>query len=154
MFIGKLPHQADLLGALAGVAAENGIRAGMVQVTGALQRAKVGFYDQWMKAYRELPFNEPLEIVSGVGNVSQRDGAPFVHLHLSLSNSEGKVIGGRGMEGCIIFAAEFFILPLPGIEPIRTLDETTGLQLWRQALYATGREKELSPELQRALFNP
>jgi len=154
MFMGKLPHKADLLGSLTEAAGANGIRAGAIQVMGALQEAKVGFYDQWSKAYRELPFNKPLEIVSGTGNISLRDGKPFVHLHLSLSDEEGKVFGGHAMEGCTVFAAEYIIMPLTGTTPVRVFDETTGLYLWERDQYPAPGQKELSPELQRALLHP
>lgn len=154
MLIGRLPHRSDLIGGLTAIATKNGIRAGALQVIGALERAKLGFYDQWHKSYRELPFDRHLEIVSGLGNISLRDGTPLVHLHLSLSDDEGKVWGGHGMEGCTVFAAEFFITPLPGIEPVRTFDETTGLHLWERELYTAPGNKKLSPELERALLHP
>uniref|UniRef100_A0A831UCE7 DNA-binding protein n=1 Tax=Geobacter metallireducens TaxID=28232 RepID=A0A831UCE7_GEOME len=154
MFMGRIHHQADLIGALTEAARANGIQAGAIQVTGALRRAKLGFYDQWIKAYRELPFNKPLEIVSGTGNISLRDGTPFVHLHLALSDEEGKVFGGHAMEGCTVFAAEYVIMPLPGAAPVRVFDETTGLFLWEREQYPAPGQKELPPELERALFHP
>lgn len=154
MFMGKLPHQADLIGALTEAATANGIRAGALQVIGALQGARLGFYDQWSRAYRELAFAKPLEIVSGMGNVSLRDGKPFVHLHLALSDEEGKVFGGHAMEGCTVFAAEYIIIPLPGVTPVRGFDETTGLHLWEREQYPAPGQTELSPELQRALHHP
>ena len=154
MFMGRIHHQADLIGALTEVARVNGIQAGAIQVMGALQRAKVGFYDQWHKTYRELPFARPMEVVSGTGNISLRDGNPFVHLHLSLSDEEGKVFGGHAMEGCTVFAAEYVIMPLPGAAPVRVFDETTGLYLWEREQYTAPGHKELSPELERALLHP
>ncbi len=154
MFMGKLPHKADLIGSLTEAATANGIRAGAIQVMGALQGAKVGFYDQWSKTYRELTFAKPLEIVSGMGNVSLRDVKPFVHLHLSLSDEEGKVFGGHAMEGCTVFAAEYIIMPLTGATPLRVFDETTGLYLWERDQYPAPGQKELSPELERALLHP
>lgn len=154
MLIGRLPHRGDLMGELTKVAVENGIKAGAVQVIGALERATLGFYDQWHKSYRALPFDRNVEIVSGLGNISLRDGAPFVHLHLSISDETGSVFGGHAMEGCTIFAAEYFILPIPGIQPVRTFDETTGLHLWERMRYAPGSPDDIPPDLKRALFIP
>lgn len=154
MFMGKLPHQSDLIEALTATACSNGIRAGAVQVIGALQRANIGFYDQWSKVYRKIHFDRPLEIASGMGNISLRDGNPFVHLHLTLSDEEGKAFGGHALEGCIVFAAEFVLVPLTGADPVRTFDETTGLFLWEREQYPASGDKELSPELERALFHP
>lgn len=154
MLMGKLAHQADLIEALTGAAGTHGVKAGTVQVVGALRKAKLGFYDQWRKTYRELPFERPMEIVSGMGNVSLRDGKPFIHLHLALSDDEGKVFGGHALGGCTVFAAEFTIMPLPGAEPVRVFDETTGLYLWEKEIYPAEAHREISPELARALLQP
>jgi len=154
LVVGKLPHGSDLMAELTAVAVQSDVKAGMVQVIGALQRATVGFYDQWGKRYRELIFGHPLEIVAGMGNVSLRDGAPFVHLHLSLADEKGSVIGGHAMTGCTVFAAEYLILPLPGIELRRAYDDTTGLHLWEQDRATPPGFAELPPEQQQTLLNP
>jgi len=154
MFLGKLPHQSDLIEALTATACANGIGAGAVQVIGALQRASIGFYDQGNKTYRTIHFDRPLEIASGMGNISLRDGNPFVHLHLTLADEEGKAFGGHALEGCIVFAAEFVLVPLTGAAPVRTFDETTGLFLWEQKQYPAPGARKLSPELERALLHP
>ncbi len=46
MIVGKLPHRADLLYELNRVAKNQGLKAGFIQVLGALQRARLSFYDQ------------------------------------------------------------------------------------------------------------
>lgn len=152
MLIGRLPHKGDLLGGLTATAVEGGVKAGLIQVIGSLERAKLAFYDQWAKRYREFSLDVPLEIVAGLGNISLKDGNPVVHLHLSLTDQEGHMRGGHAVEGCTVFAAEFAITPLPGITPVRVRDETTGLFLWERERY--GSASEIPAEVQRALFIP
>lgn len=110
---------------------ENNIQAGIVLAIGALQKAKFGYYDQKEKRYLENSIEEPVEIVSCLGNISLKEGKPFVHAHLSLANKEGKVFGGHLTPGCIVFACECSIIELEGERLERTLDQITNLPLWR-----------------------
>lgn len=144
MLIGKLAYKSDLLRALNKMAAAQGIRGGIVQVMGSLSRARLSFYDQQIRAYRELDFDAPHEIVAGTGNISLRngDGAPSVHLHLAVADAEGKVVGGHCLEGCTVFAVEFAVWPFAGTPPRRVRDHATGLLLWEQALYSDEQKEE------------
>ncbi len=131
-FMARLPHGADLLEALTQFCATNAIRHGEVRAIGGLKRARVGFYDQDQKVYRYLEFDEPLEIVSLVGNISIKDGAPMVHAHVALGKADGSVVGGHLASGCIVFAGEAVIQELlPPADFVRAKDTTTGLPLWR-----------------------
>jgi predicted DNA-binding protein with PD1-like motif len=77
-----------------------------------------------------MTVNEHVEILSGQGNVSLKDGKPFVHLHLVLGRSDGSCLGGHAAAGCKIFACEAAILALDGPALVREPDEATGLALW------------------------
>jgi len=150
MIIGKLPYKSDLLRELNRLVTHRNIEAGAVQVMGSLSRARLSFFDQKMRAYRELDFDAPHEIVAGAGNISLRTDTetPSVHLHLSVADSQGKVVGGHCLEGCTIYAVEFVIVPFTGPPPRRTLDQATGLLLWEHPLYSdAGPEKGLRPGL-------
>ncbi len=136
MIVGKLPHRSDLLYELNRVAKHQGLKAGFIQVLGALQRARLSFYDQQKRAYLELDFDAPHEIVSGTGNISVRDDTPYVHLHLGIADSSGRVVGGHCLEGCTVFAVEYVIIPFVGMAPRRTYDATTGLYLWEKESYS------------------
>lgn len=136
MIVGKLPHRADLLYELNRVAKNQGVKAGFIQVLGALQRARLSFYDQQKRAYLELSFDSPHEIVSGTGNISVRDDNPYVHLHLGIADSSGRVVGGHCLEGCSVFAVEYVIIPFVGITPRRVYDPTTGLYQWEKESYS------------------
>ncbi len=153
MLIGKLPYKSDLLRGLNKIAATQRIKAGIVQVMGSISRARLSFFDQQVRAYRELDFDTPHEIVAGTGNISVRDGddAPFVHLHLAVADSQGKVVGGHCLEGCPVFAVEFVIWPFNGPLMRRVIDHPTGLHLWEQALYSDEQqENTMRPGLDSA----
>jgi predicted DNA-binding protein with PD1-like motif len=58
-----------------------------------------------------------MEVVSGLGSVSEADGRPFVHIHVSLADREGHLIGGHVEPGTEVYAMEITIQELVG-EPL------------------------------------
>jgi uncharacterized protein len=127
----RLPVGADLLGGLNEAARELGIRAGTLQVIGAVSRLALGYYDQTAREYRTHEYDEALEIASGLGNVSIKDGEPFVHLHVVGSRADGGTVAGHLMEGTVVFLAEGYFRRLDGEPPVRQFDEATGLPAWQ-----------------------
>jgi predicted DNA-binding protein with PD1-like motif len=130
-FMGRLKFGGDLLDELTAVCEENNIRLGRVEALGAVQNARVGFYDQRAREYDFLEMDEPLEITKLTGNISLRDGKPMVHAHITLSDSQGNAYGGHLAPGTIIFATEFIITSFDGPDYVRDYDEPTGLPLWK-----------------------
>lgn len=90
----------DLYTSLDRIAKENGIRSGFFQVIGAVSRAKIGVYKDGSYVWTER--NEQFEISSCSGNVTVKEGKPFVHCHIVLTNPKGETIGGHVGEGCAI----------------------------------------------------
>ena len=70
-----------------------------------------------------LALEGPLEILSLTGTLN----ASGVHLHVSVSDSEGAVFGGHLLSGCLIrTTAEIVLLALPGVRFARRRDAATG----------------------------
>lgn len=131
--IGRLKKGDDLLVSLTRVCIEGNLRLGKLQAIGAISKAKVGFYLQDKKEYVELDFDQNMEIIALQGNVSLKGGLPFIHAHVALMGSDGRVIGGHLMEGTEIFACEYILNEyIPDNEEnfSRALDDETNLFLW------------------------
>jgi len=132
-FMGRLRHGADLLEELTAVCLKQNIKLGRIEGLGAVRKACIAFYDQQAREYRPVTLDFPLEILKLVGNVSLKDGSPFVHAHVTLGDAEGKAYGGHLAPGTVIFACEFIMEVLEGPAFERDYDEETGLQLWKIA---------------------
>ena len=128
--MGKLTHGADLLEELTSICKDHDIRLGRVEALGAVQKARVGFYDQKEREYRFMDLDEPLEILNVTGNVSVKEGEPIIHAHITLGDSKGNTFGGHLAPGTIVFACEYIIEILNGEELTRGYDDETGLPLW------------------------
>ncbi len=128
--LGQLPYGSDLYDELTAIVRRENIRLGRVQALGATTHARVAYYDQLTKTYNPIEFPGGMEILNLHGNVSVRDGQPFVHVHILLGDAGGKVFGGHVLPGTKLFACEVFIDELDGPHLDRHPDERTGLHLW------------------------
>lgn len=132
VFAARLPKGADLLAALTELCAVQGVNHGEVTAIGALTEARLGYYNQERRRYEIITVAAHCEIVSLVGNISLKDGRPFVHAHLAVAGADGRVSGGHLVEGCPVFAGEAVVRELDVAEPLeRDYDGPTGLALWR-----------------------
>ena len=128
-FLLRVEHDSDLIGFMTQFAKKNNIALASFTAIGALKSAKLGFYDQQKHEYLETELKVPLEIATCVGNVSLKDGEPFVHAHAVLADQSETVRAGHLLEGRV-FAAEIHLTELLGEKLVRKPDPVTGLSLW------------------------
>ena len=127
----RLDRGTDMLQGLNEAAAKLGVEAGTVQAIGAVIELVIGYFDQDRKEYRATALPSSFEIGSGIGNVSLKDGKPFVHLHVVATGPDGAAIGGHLMEGTKIYVIEAYFRQLGGEPPVREQNEDIGLATWR-----------------------
>ena len=133
--MGQLPYGADLYESLSDVVRREKIRLGRIQANGATTHAVVAYYDQQTKIYNPLEFTGGMEILNLNGNISIRDGNPFVHVHILLGDAQGRVFGGHLLPGTKLFACEVTIDELDGTEELsRAKEDRTGLFLWTSGM--------------------
>jgi predicted DNA-binding protein with PD1-like motif len=129
--MGSLAKGDDLLAALTNICQELGITLGEVKAIGAISKARVGYYHQDSRQYEWLDLDRHLEVLALEGNISLKDGKPFVHAHVILADGESRAFGGHLAEGTVVFALEFVIQELQADRSLnRQMDEETGLFLW------------------------
>ena len=63
IIMGKLSFGCDLLEELTKVANESGVRLGRIEAIGAVQKARIGFYNQKTRKYQFHLLDQPMEIV-------------------------------------------------------------------------------------------
>ncbi|MFA5779987.1 MAG: PPC domain-containing DNA-binding protein [Elusimicrobiota bacterium] len=127
----KLNYGEDITQAITKECCRKKIKSAFVFFIGAVQKATIGYYNQKAKKYKKISINKPMEIVSGIGNISVKEGKQFLHAHVSLSDKNGKLSGGHLFSPTIVFACEVFILK-NNKNIIRKFDKKTGLFLWQK----------------------
>lgn len=132
LFMGKLRYGDDLLEEVSKICKEKNIRLGRIEAIGAVQKVCIGYYDQRDHTYAFHTIDQPLEITNLTGNISVKDGDPFVHAHVTLANASGQAFGGHLAPGTIVFACEWVIEAFDGPALVREYDAETGLPLWKK----------------------
>jgi predicted DNA-binding protein with PD1-like motif len=127
----RLERGSDLLSGLNEASVRLDIQAGTVQIVGAVERLAIAYYRQDLKEYEQHRNPEPHEISGGVGNVSLKDGKPFVHIHVTGSGADGRAVGGHLIEGTSVFLIEAYFRRLRGPAPEREFEEDLGLSVWQ-----------------------
>jgi len=128
-FLGRLPAEGEIIATLAEFCREEGVQVGWISAIGTFRRAVLGYFDQQKKEYQRIPVNEETEIVSCQGNISLKDGRPFVHLHALISGPDGVSWAGHLFEGTV-FVGEFWLQEAEGPALERKPDPQSGLALW------------------------
>jgi len=131
IFMGRLPQGGDLINSIEEFCKKALVQMATFSVIGAVSSATIGAYDQKQQVYVTFKEEAPFEIVSCIGNVSLKDGKPFIHAHILLADEQGKTIGGHLFSETIIYAGEINLQELTGKPMERTYDSNTGLMLWK-----------------------
>ena len=130
VFMGKLNYGSDLLQELTDVCVDRNVKLGRIEAIGAVQKARIAFYNQKDQTFQFFTLDFPMEIAHLIGNVSLKNGEPFVHAHVTLVDEKGKSYGGHLEPGTVVFACEFVLEVFDGPRFDRNPDEETGLSLW------------------------
>ncbi|MFP3879869.1 MAG: PPC domain-containing DNA-binding protein [Dehalococcoidia bacterium] len=128
-FMIRVQHGSDLVQFLVDTAKNKELNTANFMAIGALKDARLGYYDQTSQEYEEWNVESPHEIVNCTGNISLKEGEPFVHAHVVLADRDGSTKGGHLFEGTV-FAAEVHLWELAGPMLERKYDGVTGLSLW------------------------
>jgi len=130
LYMGKLAHNGDLLDEITDFCTREGIHLGRIEGLGAVQKARLAYYNQETREYQFYHLNRNFEITKLVGNVSIKDGKPMVHAHITLADGKGNCYGGHLATGTVIFACELVVQAFDGPDFERGYDDETGLPLW------------------------
>lgn len=124
----RLEVGEEVVASLAEIAEREGVTFAEVSGIGAVDEFCVSVFDVKAKKYFDNDFREPMEITSLLGTVSEKDGAPYIHIHASAGRADGTVIGGHLKRAVISATCELVLHTVYGRVP-RFFDDATGLNL-------------------------
>jgi len=127
-FVIRLIKGEEIVEELVNFCSQNAVKSGYFSAIGAVDSAKIGFYDLNKKEFNFKNFNKPYEIASLIGNISQVDGRPFLHIHTVLSDENFTCIGGHLEEAVVGATCEVYLVDL-GMNIERKYDNGIGLKL-------------------------
>lgn len=97
---------------------------------GATNKVVLGLFVTESKEYVSKEYTGDHEITSCVGNVTQKDGEVYLHLHANIADVSGNVNGGH-LTSAVISATFDGIIDMADDKIERYFDEEIGLNLFK-----------------------
>lgn len=119
---------AILPDAILEIAAAEKIKTAKVEAIGAVSKLKLAYYNPRTKQYEIHDYDEFLEVTSLLGNLTAKDGKPFLHAHGTFGKKDMGVVGGHVMSATVFPLLEVVITPTRN-KALRKFDEKTGLNM-------------------------
>lgn len=129
-YVVSIQNRAEITKAITAFAEEHDIKAGAVYGLGAVDEAVLRFFDPATKKYVDKTFSEQMEVSNLTGNISQKDGKTYIHLHITLGRADYSTISGHLLTAVINGAGEFVVEKFDGVVE-RYFDEGIGLNLYK-----------------------
>ena len=126
----RLDVGEEVMESLKKLAEAERIRAAEVSAIGATDWAVVGVFDREAGAYRKEELDRFMEITSLMGNITEMEGKPYIHLHAMLADQDHGIHGGHVIEMRIGLTCEMFVRVMEGAIEREHSDEL-GINLWK-----------------------
>ena len=114
---------------LTSVCKNNGIMNGQISGIGAVKEIEIGAYDLDSKSYLRKQYPDNHELISFQGNITLKDGNPFIHAHITIGNHDLHTRGGHLFEMKVAVVGEFIIRNIES-NVHREFDKNIGLAVW------------------------
>jgi len=126
----RLDRGEEVVSSLLKIIKDENLQGGFVSGIGAADLIEVGLYEVEKQQYKSKRFEGDFEIISCLGNVSRKDGEPYLHLHMSFGDKDFNVYGGH-LSYCRISGTFECVIGLTKSAIERMKDSKTGLNIFK-----------------------
>ena len=128
-YVVRLDPGEEIVASLTALVEQENIRLGTVSALGAANDVTIGIFDTEEKKYYSQRYQGDFEISALVGNVSRKDGEPYLHLHVTIGNPVTGAVHAGHLSSCTISATLEVFLQVWDGQVGRKFSDTVGLNL-------------------------
>jgi predicted DNA-binding protein with PD1-like motif len=103
----------EAAGAIAAFARDQRLSGSHFTAIGAFSRAVVAYFDWPSREYRQVAVDEQTEVLSLIGDITLKEGAPQVHAHVVLGKRDASAHGGHLVAGYVRPTLEIVVTEVP-----------------------------------------
>ena len=107
----RLESGDEVMGSLLDLVRAENIGYAAVNGLGAISQVRLSYFNAATKSYETHEVEEQLEVVSLMGNVTLKEGQPFLHLHATLGRRDLSLFGGHLNAAVARPTVEVWLLP-------------------------------------------
>ena len=108
-YIIYVEQDEDIMATLTQFCKDQKIINGQLSGIGAIKAIDLGIYDLEKKEYVRFIYEDLWELTSFQGNILLKDGDPFIHAHITISDHTLNVKGGHLFEAKVGAVGEFIL---------------------------------------------
>ena len=123
-----LKSGAELPDAILSIAAKEKLSTAGLSAIGGVRRLSLSYFNHGTKKYEEHQFDEFMEVTSLIGNITMKDGKPYLHAHGNFGRRDLSVVGGH-ITSAIVFPLLEVVMTRTSNRAQRRFDESAGLNV-------------------------
>lgn len=128
-YVLRLDPGEEVVTCLTRLVDQENISLGVVSALGAANDITIGIFDTVEKQYYSRRLQGDHEISALVGNVSRKDGEPYLHLHITIGNPVTGAVHAGHLSSCTISATLELFLQVWNGQVGRAFSDSVGLNL-------------------------
>ena len=105
----RLDPGEEIVESITNFLGETHLKAGVISGIGSLNKLVLGYFEPVEKEYYTRELDGVFEITNLSGNITLMDGEPYLHLHVTVSDTEYKAMGGHLDQGIVSATAEITV---------------------------------------------
>ena len=130
-YVLRLDPGEEIVASLTRLVEQEQVQLGSVTAIGAANDVTIGIFSTQEKQYHAPRYQGDYEISALVGNVTRKEGEPYLHLHITIGNPvTGEVHAGHLTSATISATLELFLQVWDG-QVGREFSDQVGLNLFR-----------------------
>lgn len=130
-YVLRLDPGEEIVASLTRLVEQEQVQLGSVTAIGAANDVTIGIFSTREKQYHARRYQGDYEISALVGNVTRKEGEPYLHLHITIGNPvTGEVHAGHLTSATISATLELFLQVWDG-QVGREFSDQVGLNLFR-----------------------
>ena len=110
------------------IARKEKISTARVEAIGGVRELRLAYFNHDVKKYEEHDFREFMEVTGLMGNLTLKDGKPFLHVHGTFGRKDLSVLAGHVVSALVFPLLEVVVTPTKN-RALRRFDDELGLNV-------------------------
>jgi len=110
------------------IAKRERISTARIEAIGGVEELRLAYFNRRKKRYEEHTFREFLEVAGILGNITLKDGKPFLHVHGTFGRRDLSALSGHVMTAKVYPILEVVVTPTENTAR-RRFDDELGLNV-------------------------
>jgi len=130
IYIVSIEKGEEIIETLKELSVAESIKTASISGIGAAEKIILGYFDTITKEYTETTLEGSHEITNLTGNITRKDGDPYIHCHITVAGKDFASHGGH-LSSAIVSGACEIVVQIVDEEIEREFNEDVGLNMMR-----------------------